>query len=83
MNKIIFALLILPLTITAQRYDPYLTNAEYDIYKAMCPNLFFDADHPSRNKCVFLFRYHLYGFNESPNDLSVFVRFFFECIERK
>ena len=39
MNKIIFALLILPLTITAQRYDPYLTNAEYDIYVAMCPIL--------------------------------------------
>lgn len=83
MNKIIFALLILPLTITAQRYDPYRTNAEYDIYDAICDNIIFGTDHPSNNKCVFLFRYHLYEFNESPNDLGVFVRFFFECIQRK
>ena len=83
MNKIIFALLILPLTITAQRYDPYFTNAEYDIYEAMCPNWFPDKGQPYHNKCLFIFQYHLQRFNESPNDLNKFAHFFFSSLERK
>lgn len=88
MNKIIFALLILPLTITAQRYDPYRTIAEYDIYDAICDNkiqgdIIIDADHPSYNKCVFLYQYLGWSFNESPNDLEMFARFFFWALERR
>ena len=42
MKKLIFILLTLPTIISAQSYDPYFTNAEYDIYEEMCPNMFYE-----------------------------------------
>jgi hypothetical protein len=82
MKKIIFVLLILPLAISAQRYDPYYTNSEFDIIDAMCTNFPYKSD-PSFNKCYFLYQYHLKRFDESSNDLQKFASFFFAMLAKK
>lgn len=82
MNKIIFTLLIFPITISAQKYDPYLSNDEYDIFQIDCPEYTYENNqYPFYVECRFKQSYYRFNFHESPNDLDLFADFFFRSLE--
>jgi hypothetical protein len=70
-------ILLIGIALSAQRYDPYNKDPEWNTYKRLCPTFITSSWNGSSDKCTWLADYSNKAFDRRPNDLKYFADFFF------